>query len=291
MNIEKCKTLLKVLETGSLSYAAEELGYTASGISRIMASLEADVGFTLLVRSREGVKATKECLRLLPEIQKLVYQDKVCMELSKAITGTNTGEVIIGNAYSKFYPVIKDIIDEFRKEYPGITFGFKSGSSASLLRELKSHRIDICIISFRNSSDIVFHELFKDDLVVLLPSDSHLLKSAPLAIPVSVFTTEPYINILPDTETDNKLMFEKLGIDPNTKMEAYDVYSAFAMVESGFGIALNNRINCIYKSEHVAVMPLSPKQQVQIGIAGNKDMSPATAKFYEFLKTKEKNFK
>lgn len=71
MDTEKCAALLRALELGSLSAAAEQLGYTPSGISRMMASLEAEVGFPLLIRSRDGIRPTRECRRLLPHLREL----------------------------------------------------------------------------------------------------------------------------------------------------------------------------------------------------------------------------
>ena len=60
MDIETCEALLTVLELGNLSAAASALGYTPSGISRMMQSLEEDAGFPLLTRSRNGVAPTSE---------------------------------------------------------------------------------------------------------------------------------------------------------------------------------------------------------------------------------------
>ena len=42
MDTEKCAALLHVLESGSITAAAEQLGYTVSGVSRMMAALEAE---------------------------------------------------------------------------------------------------------------------------------------------------------------------------------------------------------------------------------------------------------
>ena len=39
MDTEKCRALLCTIETGRLSAAAEQLGYTPSGVSRMMAAL------------------------------------------------------------------------------------------------------------------------------------------------------------------------------------------------------------------------------------------------------------
>ena len=51
MDTEKCRALIAALELGSLTAAAESLGYTPSGISRMMAALEDEMGFPLLIRS------------------------------------------------------------------------------------------------------------------------------------------------------------------------------------------------------------------------------------------------
>ena len=45
MDTEKCTAFLKTLELGTMSAAAEELGYTVSGISRLIVSMEEETGF------------------------------------------------------------------------------------------------------------------------------------------------------------------------------------------------------------------------------------------------------
>ena len=58
MDTERLNVLLHTIEEGSLTAAAERLGYTTSGVSRMMAALEEETGFPLLVRSRSGVVPT-----------------------------------------------------------------------------------------------------------------------------------------------------------------------------------------------------------------------------------------
>ena len=69
MDTEKCRALLAVLEAGSLSAAAEKLDYTPSGLSRMMAALEQELGFPLLSRSHNGVQPTRACRTLLPTLR------------------------------------------------------------------------------------------------------------------------------------------------------------------------------------------------------------------------------
>ncbi len=74
MNTQKYIALLKIIEAGSFTKAAELLGYTQPALSQTIASLEKELSVKLLYRSRYGVQLTPEGERLLPSIQSTVTQ-------------------------------------------------------------------------------------------------------------------------------------------------------------------------------------------------------------------------
>ena len=55
VNLNKYQILLKTVELGSITRAAEALGYTQSAVSRVIADLEREWDMELLTRSRTGV--------------------------------------------------------------------------------------------------------------------------------------------------------------------------------------------------------------------------------------------
>ncbi|MFM9282265.1 LysR family transcriptional regulator [Paenibacillus jiagnxiensis] len=61
-----------MVELGSLTKAAEALGFTQSGISHTISSLEQEFGFPLLVRSRSGVKLTVNGKQVLQPIREIL---------------------------------------------------------------------------------------------------------------------------------------------------------------------------------------------------------------------------
>ena len=71
MDTKKTKALLLALERGSLTAAAEELGYTQSGLTHMMNSLEDELGIRLLIRSKGGVKLSPAGEILLPRLREL----------------------------------------------------------------------------------------------------------------------------------------------------------------------------------------------------------------------------
>ena len=60
METAKIAALLAAAELGSISKAAENLGYTQSGVTHIVNSLEEEAGFPLLMRGNRGVRLTAE---------------------------------------------------------------------------------------------------------------------------------------------------------------------------------------------------------------------------------------
>ena len=56
MDTKKINALLTAVDRGSLTAAAQELGYTQSGLTHMMNALEDELGLNLLVRSKNGVR-------------------------------------------------------------------------------------------------------------------------------------------------------------------------------------------------------------------------------------------
>ena len=87
-------------ELGSISKAADSLGYTQSGVTHIVNSLEEEAGFPLLLRGNRGVRLTAEGERLAPLMRELL-QNADRLEQEMALTrGVERGTVRIGT-YSR----------------------------------------------------------------------------------------------------------------------------------------------------------------------------------------------
>ena len=279
MELERYRILLTAIEKGSLSAAGEEMGYTPSGVSRMMAALEEEHGFPLLVRRREGVVPTGECERLLPVIRELIFSADKLHQLSGRIRGVETGTVTIGLAYHAWYTWLCELAAQFCKAYPGIQIRYSSAYSLELVHQLERREVDFCIVSKRGG-DHGWIPLRRDPLMAMVPA-SHPLAQAE-RVPLTAFETEPYIEMFSGIETDNSNTFARYHIRPNTQYTISDVHAAYAMVEAGLGISMNNALNSRLWAGRVKFLPLDPPQLVEIGIATGHAMSPAAQRFLEF---------
>lgn len=106
-------TFLKVLETGSFSKTAEELGYTESVVSQMIVSLEKELSTTLLVRSRRGIRLTSDGQELLPYINNVCSSYYELKEKVSALHGLKPAVIRIGTFSSISCYWLPGLIKEF----------------------------------------------------------------------------------------------------------------------------------------------------------------------------------
>lgn len=283
MDLERCEALLTVIDSGSLSAAAKQLGYTPSGISRMMASFENELGFSLLYRGKNGITPTIECKMLLPSVRSFVYSGHCLSQTAARIRGADCGTIIIGTAYSYYYRWITKMTSDFRSLHPGIQFRIVNGTSSELQQMLSLHQTDFCLISER-SGDHNWILLRNDPMVALLPPGHPLTQKS--AVPMKAFETESYIQTYPGQDVDNARIFSRCHITPNTQFSTMDINATYSMVEAGLGISINNLVNSYLWQDRVVHLPLEPNQTMNIGLAYGKNISPASEAFLHFITDK-----
>ena len=69
MDSKKLEILMTAVDLGSLSKAAEVVGYTQSGLTHLVDSLEREIGMTLVQRDHSGIALTEEGKALMPAIR------------------------------------------------------------------------------------------------------------------------------------------------------------------------------------------------------------------------------
>ena len=283
MELEKCRVLLCAIETGSISAAAEKMGFTPSGISRSIAALEDECGFPLLIRGKTGVRPTPECVSLLPDISALLGMEERLSQNISLIRGIETGHVRIGNAYPGYNQLLAEVIVSFNKLHPNIKVSIREGTSTDLCRQLNMHALDICIVSKRESIP-VFSKLTTDKLCVWTGRSHPAAQNG--IYRVSDLKKDNFIEIFPGRETDNSIFLQKHHIKPHVCASTSDIYAAYSMVEAGLGVALINENLTKRWEGDVTTVPLDIRSDVEIGIATlyPELLSPATAAFLDFSK-------
>ncbi len=283
MDTAKCAALLLAVELGSLSAAAERLGYTVSGMSRMILSLEDELGFRLLNRSRAGVEPTRECALLLGAMRELTRWGESCRQLAAQVRGLETGRVRVGMSYPAYYPVLTEAVTGFSREHPGVEIELVEGTSSVLSGMLERHEADFCIMS-RRSGAHAWTPLTSDSLAVWLPANHPLANRE--SYPAAELANEAYIDISPGEETDNSRFLAERGISVRRRASTSDIYGALSLVGAGLGVALVNTLLAkdVDGSGRTVLLPIDPPYTVEIGAAYQPrgEQSPAAGRFTDY---------
>lgn len=140
MDTKKLEALAAAVEYGSFTRAAENLGYTQSGLTHMMNSLEKDIGFPVLLRGRQGVRLTPAGERIFPLIRNLLDADEALgREIGRI--NTNREETVCIAAYSSIaIHWLPEVIQQFRHNHPGVEM-WRSGWATSRMYSAGSVRI------------------------------------------------------------------------------------------------------------------------------------------------------
>ena len=283
MNLSKYETLMTVIETRSLTLAARELGCTQSAVSHSLDSLEKDLGFPILKRSRAGIRLTAEGERLLPAVRALLGSAEQLNQTASAIRGLDAGTVRIGAFTSVAVHWLPGVLKEFQTDYPKVEFRLLNGDYHDVEQWLSDGSIDIGFVNVPCALDCECIPLMEDRLLAILPTDSRFA-SYP-KFPLVECETEPFISLLESSDHDARRALEAAGVKPNVRFYTKDDYAIIAMVEQGLGMSIMPELLLKGRQDRLLVLPLVPeaKRTIGIAIAAGEKAGPATRRFADYV--------
>ena len=280
MNISKYETFLATIEAGSLTQAAENLGCTQSAVSHSIASLEAELGFPLITRSRGGVKLTEEGEKLLPAVRALMASAESLEQTASSIRGLQAGTVRIGAFTSVAVHWLPPILKRFQTDYPNVDFRLLNGDYHDVDQWVQDGSVDIGFINMPNDLDCECIALMEDRLLAIVPEDSRFATYP--KFPLIECETEPFISLLESSDHDARRALDSAGVKPNVRFYTKDDYAIIAMVEQGLGVSIMPELLLKGRRDRVKILPLQPEAVRTIGLAV-VSKGPAALKFAEYV--------
>ncbi len=281
MDVQKCEALIFSVSLGSFSAAGQKLGYTASGIAKMVNALEQEVGFPLVRRTNKGIILTEDGKKMMPIFGDMVKAQEKAEQVSNEINGMLRGSVTVGSYYSIASNWLPEVIRKFQTDYPKIKINTIQGYNKELLSMLENRQIDCCFFAENKSFKGDWIPLQQDELVVWLPKGHKMARAK--SYPIEELKHDPVIYYRPgyDTELDRLLKEEK--IRPNVKFSTADSFTTYQMVGAGLGVTVDNKLLAQSWNGDVVLLPLENPKFITLGIAvpSLEGASPATKKFIQ----------
>ena len=283
MNLEKYRALTAVVESGSLTRAAQTLGCTQSAVSHAIASLEQELGFALLRRSRGGVKLTDEGERLLPSVRALLNSAEQLRQTASAIRGLESGTVRIGAFTSVAVHWLPAVLGRFQADFPKVDFRLLNGDYHDVEQWLTDGSIDVGFVNLPCGVKCETIPLMEDRLLAILPKNSRFA-SYP-KFPLVECETEPFISLLQSSDHDARRALDAAGVKPNVRFYTKDDYAILAMVEQGLGMSIMPELLLKGRHDELLTLPLVPEARRTIGlaVADGERAGPAVRRFADYV--------
>ncbi|MDO5532083.1 LysR family transcriptional regulator [Sutterella sp.] len=289
MNLEKVAYLLTAIEAGSFSLAAEKLGMTQSGLNRQISSLEEELKTTLLLRGRRGVVPAKGAEPVIARLRELLAAEKRVAEEINAVKGLLTGSLAIGSYFSISTSWLPPLLKDFSDRYPAIELSTFEAADEELVKGLREGTLDCAFLS-RHSYDGDFFELMETEFVAWLPP-GHRLAAAESVTPEEI-AAEPFIYPRMHSNSDIDDFFLRHRTRPRIHLTTNDPYSAWAMVNAGLGVSVNNRLQSVSLKGNVVQKRFRVPERVTLGLAlpSLDTASPALMRLVTMARTMAEGF-
>lgn len=284
MDIKKCSLFADVAETENFTKSGERLGYTQSGVSHILKSLEDEVGFPLFIRNKQGVKLTANARQILPAVRSLLASHENLEQIISEINGLETGSLTIATFSSISIHWLPKIIHHFQEIYPNINIQLMEGGTDDIVKWVENDMADFGFMSARNLHLLEFIPLCEDPLMAVLPKDAPIPESG--AYPISDFEGQNFIISAMGTDYDIHYALDNSTVQPNIQFSSTDDHAIISMIANKLGISILPKLIIRNFEDQIASYPLDPYYYRTLGIAvkAKDNMSPAAMKFLNLTK-------
>ncbi len=282
MNLSQYEVFIKAVESGTMTQAAEELGYTQSGLTRAINALEEQWNLTLLTRGRRGVQLTTEGELLLPYIKAVLYHQRRLSERISEINGLKEGIIRIGTFNSVSAQWLPGMIKNFQADYPKIKFELLHGTDKQIVTWLQEDQVDIGFIAYPTIPELDAEFLYRDPILAIFSQTYSLAKSK--SFPVSNLPSLPYIALNEGVEDEITAILKQNRIKLDADFVESDDHAVIAMVEQGLGVSLMSEMMLQGFERKIISLPLNPPGHRDLGIAchNKRLLSTAASKFYNY---------
>lgn len=283
-NIQKYQALVATIQVGSITGAAEQLSYSQSGISRMIADLEKEWGVVLLERSKTGVRLTSDGMQLFPFAENIIREYSRLQEQIDLVNGLQRGLIRIGTLSSVAAHWLPNIIKRFQKDYPNIDYVLELGYYTDLERWLLEGKIDCAFLAMPNNPELETIKLGRDRQMAVLPLNHPLLKYK--RIPIEKLALEPFMLLSRDDNSDAMEIFNQHNLHPQIHFTTWDDFAIMSMVEQGMGVSILPELILQRIPYQIAIreLDITIHRDLVLALRSQRDASLAVKKFIEYTK-------
>ena len=239
LSLHQLRCFLATYEHGSLTGAAEELGYAQPSVSEQVRLLERSVGSPLFRRVGRGVVPTTVAETLRPHAERTLAAADEAMRVAQSATALETGTIRFGMFGTARLYASAGLVADVLARHPGVRVELVGQNSSDVLEDLRRGRLEAAMIAVPqiSSEGMEVMPVALDELVYVSAHPDRLespvtaarLSRAELVMPETTWRA------VDSTRIVLRRMLHESGRNPQTRIEVEDVETAVELV--GLGLA------------------------------------------------------
>lgn len=291
LDVRRLALLAAVVDTGSMTAAAEQLGYTPSAVSQQLRRLEVEAGQPLLHRQARGVRPTEAGAVLAGHARHVLRRLSAAEADLAELAGLRRGTIAVGVFPTVASALLPLVVSRFRRQYPDLRLDVRSTRFDELVELLENGTVGIALLwdyawNRVDVPDISLTPLLDDPTVLVVAADHRLARKR--FTTMSELADEDWIVRAHDHPVAEVLerSCRAAGFTPKIAFEANDYQEAQAMVSVGLGVALAPRTAVRNPIPDVRVLALGtdvPARRVLLAHRQDRLRAPAELAMHQLL--------
>jgi DNA-binding transcriptional LysR family regulator len=291
LNPGRLNALREVVAKGSFSAAADALSYSQSAVSQAIATLEGEVGTTLIERDRAGVRPTAAGAALVAHADGILARMDAAETEIAAIAGGSGGRLRIASFPTAGATLLPLAINSFRISHPGVEVTLAEGEPEEIAPRLRAGEFDLALlfefagVGERLGAGIRRFELIEDPLHLALPESHPLARCRRLQLEDLREESWVQTSIASPCARHVVRSCHAAGFEPRVAFESDDYQTVQGLVAAGVGVALIPQLALSAVRPDIRIRALHPRSPVRQVLAATRRGAPVTPAVATMLDT------
>ncbi|MBQ4485520.1 MAG: LysR family transcriptional regulator [Oscillospiraceae bacterium] len=302
MTLQQLKYIIAIVESGSITTAAQRLFIAQPSLSKSVAELEKEMGITIFNRSNRGVYLSEEGTKFLSYARQIVEQTELLESEYKSAPPPNRAFAVSSQHYAFVVNAFVELVREYgRDKYE---FTLRELKTAEIIEDVRTRRSDIGVLYLCDFNREVIR---------------HILQNEELQFEC-LFTAKPHVFVSKDNPLvgrksvtlDDLKAFPRLTYDQGVKNSFYFAEELHITAVSPKNIVVSDRatlfnlligldgytissgvLSTDLNGSNIVSIPLESHEIMEIGYIFTTDrpMNELTKRYLEHLRKYIENFR
>ena len=282
-----------VIDTGTVTGAAEQLGISQPGISNLLSQLERQTRVSLFKRNKGRLVPTPEADLLFREVDTVVRGLDHVAQAVNDLQNKQAGQLQIASQHAMSFGFMPRVVAEFARERPDMSISFQSQYSSIIQEWIVSGLFEIGICEGPIFHDGLNVQTFESEMFLVLP-ETHPLGKKQILQPDDL-AEEQFVVMGPEHVTNRRMReaLEAKGLNMRTRVHTHMFKNVLSFVKEGMGIALLDRFALEFDQEGGFIWRrFEPRISMQMAIvtSRNRPLSAVGQDFLEVLEERLADF-